>query len=179
MVGLIGVGEWNKLCTLRVLPDIRSQYGAAHTEAYLRIRSRCLAPMPGAGELIEVATRLGLVVALASNSPLESARHALESLGVLQTFTALATGDQVERGKPSADVHLLAMRRLGLSAEEALAIEDSSVGLRAATAAGLRCVVVPNSVTDGQDFAGAFRRFESLHEVATWLADGAAPTRDR
>jgi beta-phosphoglucomutase-like phosphatase (HAD superfamily) len=62
------------------------------------------------------------------------------------------------------------MQLLSVPPDRALAIEDSSVGLRAASAAGLRCIVVPNSVTDGQDFTAALGTYASLHEVAAWLS---------
>ena len=172
MVGLIGQDEWNAIRALRPVPDMSGQYREAHTAAYLRIGAQHMAPMAGSDELLATASRLGLRVALASNSPLASAQSTLRSLGMLQHFAALATGDQVARSKPAADVYQLALRLLDEEPGRVLAIEDSAVGLRAASAAGLRCLAVPNSVTAGQDFTTAYRVFSSLHEVAAWLDGG-------
>lgn len=169
MVGLIGDDEWNALRALRAMPDMRGQYGDAHTAAYLRISAQHMAPMMGSIELLETASRLGLCIALASNSPFASAQSTLRSLGMLKHFAAIATGDQVARSKPAADVHQLALRLLDEPADHVLAIEDSAVGLLAASAAGLRCLAVPNSVTAGQNFTAAYRVFTNLHEVAAWL----------
>ena len=175
MVGLAGVEEWDQLRTLRAVPDMRSRYSAAHTEAYVRTRDERLAPMPGSHELLETASRLGLSIAVASNSPLASVHQALRSTGLLAYFAAMATGDQVARGKPAADVYLLAMQLLGVPPDGVLAIEDSLIGLRAACAAGLRCLVIPNSVTAGQDFTAGYGTYATLHEVAAWLSGDNEP----
>jgi beta-phosphoglucomutase-like phosphatase (HAD superfamily) len=66
----------------------------------------------------------------------------------------VVTGD-VAQLKPDPEVYLRALADLGLPAAAALAVEDSAVGLRAATAAGLATVVVTNGYTADQDFAGA------------------------
>jgi HAD superfamily hydrolase (TIGR01509 family) len=177
MVGLIGDDEWHAIRALRPVPDMRGQYGAAHTAAYLRIRAQQMAPMAGSNELLETASRLGLRVALASNSPIASAQSTLRSLGLLKHFAAIATGDQVASSKPAADVYHLALQLLDEQPDYVLAIEDSAVGLLAASAAGLRCLAVPNSVTAGQNFAAAYRVFASLHEVAAWLDGHEADER--
>jgi len=174
MVGLIGADEWNQLCGMRALPNARSQYGSAHTDQYLRLRDARLAPMPGVADLVHAASSLGLRLALASNSPLYSVRDTLRPMGLLDCFAALATGDQVARTKPAPDVYLLALGLLGVPACCALAIEDSAVGLRAASAAGIACIVVPNVVTTAQDLTAAHGRFDNLGDVAKWLVGGTA-----
>jgi HAD superfamily hydrolase (TIGR01509 family) len=67
----------------------------------------------------------------------------------------MITGDEVRELKPDPEVYLLALHALGVSAREALAVEDSGIGLRAALAAELATVVVSNGYTVGQNFAGA------------------------
>ena len=69
------------------------------------------------------------------------------------------------QSKPSPEPYLTAMQRNGLAAEECLVIEDSERGLRAALAAGLRCVVVPHGMTRGMDFTGALRQLDDIREV--------------
>lgn len=65
------------------------------------------------------------------------------------------TGDDVAEPKPHPEVYRRALAELGLPAAEALAVEDSAIGLRAAVAAGLATIVVTNGYTAYQDFAGA------------------------
>ena len=158
----------------RALPDVRSQYEAAHKDEYLRLRDARLAPMPGVADLVQAASSLGLRLALASNSPLYSVRDTLRPIGLLDCFAVLATGDQVARTKPAPDAYLMALQLLGVPAGCALAIEDSAVGFQAASAAGIACVVVPNEVTAAQDFTAAYGRFHNLSDVAKWLGGGTS-----
>jgi hypothetical protein len=61
-------------------------------------------------------------------------------------------GDVVPRKKPAPDIYLLALGWLGLPAGQVVVIEDSANGLRAASAAGLACVITVNDFTKGEDF---------------------------
>jgi beta-phosphoglucomutase-like phosphatase (HAD superfamily) len=56
--------------------------------------------------------------------------------------------DDVERVKPDPELFLLAARRLGVAPSRCLVFEDSPNGIRAALAAGMRCVAVPNVLTE-------------------------------
>jgi HAD superfamily hydrolase (TIGR01509 family) len=170
LIGLDGEDEWATVRSMRPLPDDRHAYAHSHTDAFIALRSRGLAPLPGVEALMETVTRLDLRLGLASNSPLPSILAALEGLSIRRYFSAVASADEVVRGKPQPDVYLLALERLGLTAEQAIAVEDSRAGITAAQAAGLYCAVVPSELTAGQDLSAAHRRFASLHEVAAWLS---------
>ena len=170
LVGLDAADEWRVLRELRSLPEeALHEYAAAQRDAFVTLRARLLAPLPGVRELLDAARELGLQVGLASNSPLRSVTAALEGLGIRPSFATIATVDQVERGKPAPDVYLLALDRLGIGADAGLAVEDSATGMKAALAAGLPCAVVPNAITAMLDFSPATARFDSLLQVAAWL----------
>jgi HAD superfamily hydrolase (TIGR01509 family) len=171
LVGLDGDDEWHTLCSLRPIAESRAAYYRAHGEAFIALRSRALAPMPGVHELLGAAARLDLRLGLASNSHMPSILAALQGLGIRDRFTAVVSADEVPQGKPQPDVYLLALERLGLGAAQAIAVEDSRAGLAAAQAAGLFCVVVPSELTAGQDLSAAQQRFASLYEVAAWLPE--------
>jgi HAD superfamily hydrolase (TIGR01509 family) len=81
----------------------------------------------------------------------------------------LASGDYA-RAKPAPDPYLEALRRFGVPAERAIAVEDSERGLRAALAAGIDCVVVDNAFVRGQDLSAATHRIGSIGELPTLLA---------
>ncbi|MEU8759646.1 HAD family phosphatase [Streptomyces sp. NPDC048659] len=81
--------------------------------------------------------------AVVSSSPYAWVAGHLGRLGLRDRFAFLVTGDDTDRHKPAPDLYLLALDRAGLAAAEALAVEDSPTGVRAALAAGLRCVAVP------------------------------------
>jgi HAD superfamily hydrolase (TIGR01509 family) len=105
--------------------------------------SRHLPLIPGAWEAVTaLASRFRLGVA--SSSPVELIEHSLELAGLRKYFQAVVSSDDVATGKPAPDVYLEACRRLGTIPARAAAIEDSSNGLRAAAAAGMAVVAIPN-----------------------------------
>jgi HAD superfamily hydrolase (TIGR01509 family) len=107
-----------------------------------RYRER-LPVIPGAQAAVErLAERWPL--ALASSSNRELIDLALDLMGVARYFKATVSSEEVARGKPAPDVYLEAARRLGVDADKAAAIEDSRNGIRAAKAAGMRVVAIPN-----------------------------------
>lgn len=79
-------------------------------------------------------------------------------------FGVIVTGEDVAAFKPDPEVYAKALAGLGCEAGEAVAIEDSAVGLRAAKAAGLACLVVRNAYTADHDFAGADRVIDDLDD---------------
>jgi HAD superfamily hydrolase (TIGR01509 family) len=87
------------------------------------------------------AFRLG--VASSSNRPLIAA--VLERAGIAELFDAVVSSEEVAAGKPAPDVYLEAMRRLDAEPGRTAAVEDSSNGIRAARAAGMRVIALPNA----------------------------------
>lgn len=112
-------------------------------------------PRAGVVELVHELIAEGLRIAVATTGRRAWVQALLAQLFPPEIVNVVVTGDEVERLKPDPEVYLLALRRLGLSAAEALAVEDSEVGLRAASAAGLPTVVVTNGYTANQHFASA------------------------
>jgi HAD superfamily hydrolase (TIGR01509 family) len=133
---------------------------------------------PGIRDWLDEAARLGLRLAIASSSPVSWVRNLLTNVGYLDRFECLACGDEVPTVKPDPAVYLLALQRLGLGAEQAVAFEDTPHGVAAAKSAGLRCVAVPNPHTDPARFAAADLVLASaadrpLNEVIGRNQDGA------
>jgi len=121
------------------------------------------AARPGADDLLRaVGGRFALAVA--SGSPVEVIRLMLERFGWLPLFSHLVSSEEVTRGKPAPDVFLETLRRAGCAPGEALVIEDSLFGVRAAKAAGLACYAVP-STDDPRIAAEADRAFPTLAEM--------------
>jgi HAD superfamily hydrolase (TIGR01509 family) len=169
LVGLANDDEWSALRAMRDLPRGRQNYQIAFREAFIAYRDRGLVPMPGVRELLSTISSANLRLGLASNSPLPSITAALTGIGIRTYFAAVTSGDEVSLGKPAPDVYLLALERIGVRPEEAIAIEDSRVGIQAAVSAGLTCLAVPNELTIAQDLSAAQYTFENLHEASMWL----------
>jgi HAD superfamily hydrolase (TIGR01509 family) len=102
---------------------------------------RTLVPCPGAEDALALTASLGLARGLATGSPRRAADAVLARYG--WRFDAVCTGDDVEHGKPWPEIYQLAAERLGLDPGECVAIEDSRNGVRAAKAAGMACIAVP------------------------------------
>ncbi|GAB3144838.1 HAD family phosphatase [Amycolatopsis stemonae] len=99
--------------------------------------------LPGAGEMVrEVSARVP--VALASSAARRVIDAVLATHDLTGEFTATVSSAEVARGKPSPDVYLEAARRLGRAGEACLAVEDSGNGIRAAAAAGMTVIALPN-----------------------------------
>lgn len=115
----------------------------AHTAAGCDARGL----LPGVEQLLQDARSLGLGRAVASSSSSGWVEGWLERHGIRGLFDAVATRDHVARVKPDPELFLLAARRLGVAPRECVVFEDSANGMRAALAAGMRCVAVPNALT--------------------------------
>jgi HAD superfamily hydrolase (TIGR01509 family) len=122
-------------------------------------------PMPGVLEILQEAVESNLPCAVASSSPRSWVEPHLERIGLRHYFLLTRCVDDVERPKPSPELFLAAAEGLGITPEESLVFEDSVNGLVAATAAGMRCVSVPNRVTAALDFTGCALRVGSLADV--------------
>jgi HAD superfamily hydrolase (TIGR01509 family) len=112
---------------------------------------------PGARELLNAVRRAGLRTALVTSSPSRLVDIAVDTLG-RNCFDVTVCGDDVVRGKPDPEPYLQAMRHLGLTAADCIAIEDSPSGALSAERAGLPVLVVPS---DAPVPAGAARTIVS------------------
>ncbi|MGD9528315.1 HAD family hydrolase [Pseudonocardia sp.] len=108
-----------------------------------RYRER-LPLLPGA---VAAVDRLAadFVLGLASSSPRELIDTVLAAAGVAERFRATLSTEQVSAGKPSPEVYEQVVRLLGVAPADAVAIEDSSNGLRSAAGAGLGLIAVPHA----------------------------------
>jgi HAD superfamily hydrolase (TIGR01509 family) len=153
VAGIVGLSNWS-------IPV--SMIQATRNQIYLELLRHELRPLPGAEEAVKAAHSRGLQCAIASSSPRAEAELCLRSIGLLEYFQVLATGDEVERAKPDPAIYYLTLARLGCNSTDVLAIEDSEVGLRAASSAGVRVLAIPNEMTATQDISSAWRALDSL-----------------
>jgi HAD superfamily hydrolase (TIGR01509 family) len=109
----------------------------------------------GIGVWLDEARDLGLRLAVASSSPRDWIENHLSRIGYLDRFELLACGDEVSSAKPAPDVYLLALSRLGVAADRAVAFEDTVHGVAAAKGAGLWCVAIPHPNADPALFTAA------------------------
>jgi HAD superfamily hydrolase (TIGR01509 family) len=131
----------------------------AKTERFMELARQGNLPLrPGVKRLIDEALTAGLPVAVCSTSAEDSVRAVVTAgLGPerVACFAAIFAGDIVPRKKPAPDIYLLAAERLALDPVRTVVVEDTRVGLLAAKAAGMICVVTTSPYTRGEDFTGA------------------------
>jgi beta-phosphoglucomutase-like phosphatase (HAD superfamily) len=84
-------------------------------------------------------------LALASSANRPIIELVLELAGLSDRFQAVVSSEEVAHGKPAPDVYLEAARRIGCEPARCAAVEDSANGLRAAAAAGMRVIAIPNT----------------------------------
>lgn len=143
----------------------------AKTRHYVALLERGETPLrPGVARLIRQLREAKIKIAIATTTTPENVTSLLKStLGEDSPgwFDVIGAGDIVPGKKPEPDIYHWVLERLGLPAEQCIAVEDSENGLRASLAAGLDTVVTVNEYTRPQDFTGA----------AVVLSDLGEPTR--
>ena len=99
---------------------------------------------PSAKTTLEQLREMKLHLAVATSSVSASARPFLERTGIRSLFSVVVTGDEVQQGKPHPDIYLRAAKKLGISPEACLVIEDSLAGIAAGKAANMRVAAIPD-----------------------------------
>lgn len=159
-IGYIGLGEratWKQWKRRYGLAPPVDELVAAHSAERCRAIAAGVEPIPGSVALARDLHAAAVPLAIASSSTRPVIDALLEALGVSALFPVRVSGEdpEVSRSKPAPDVYLAAARHLGVAPAACLAIEDSEPGVRAAVAAGMHCVAVPNRWTRHQDFSAA------------------------
>src|SRR5437667_1596362 len=120
-------------------------------EIYLALVPSRLAAFPGAPEFVRACRQRGLRIAVASSADRVKIEANLRKIGVPpETWDAIVFGEEVEHKKPAPDIFLAAARKLGLTPQECVVVEDAVQGVQAAKAAGMRCVAVAQTFPAAQ-----------------------------
>ncbi|XP_060970278.1 haloacid dehalogenase-like hydrolase domain-containing protein At4g39970 isoform X1 [Cannabis sativa] len=139
------------------------------TERYKDIiKSGTVEPRPGVLRLMDEAKAAGTLLAVCSAATKSSVVLCLENLIGLERFQGLdcfLAGDDVKLKKPDPSIYLTAAERLDVQGIECLVVEDSVIGLQAATGAGMPCVITYTSSTADQDFNDAIAKYPDLSNV--------------
>jgi HAD superfamily hydrolase (TIGR01509 family) len=157
-------------CRTYRLPMTPNEFRSRKAQRYSELIKGPIAPCRGAREAL---MRLGPShrLAIATNS----VRHELDvivgKLGFVGLLHETVTREDYARPKPAPDAYLAAARRLGLSHDECVVVEDTPRGLHAGLAAGMQVIAVPSDLTLDNDFTGAAARLDSLDELDAVLLE--------
>jgi beta-phosphoglucomutase-like phosphatase (HAD superfamily) len=154
-----------------------ANFAALHKEKTRRygtlVATGTLKPRPGVLRLMQEARAEGVKLAIATTSDpanVEALLKASFAPDAPSWFAVIGAGDVVANKKPAPDVYQYVLKKLAISAKDAVAIEDSENGLLAALAAGLTVVATPSSYTDTDDFSRA-------HVILSDIGDEHVPAR--
>jgi HAD superfamily hydrolase (TIGR01509 family) len=117
-----------------------------------------ISPRPGVVETIETCHKANIQVAFCTSTSQENVdgiRDALAQLLPFDRFATIVTIDKIGQPKPAPDAYIYCLQRLGITADEAIAIEDTPVSLAAAKTAGLVTIATPGAAFGDRDFYAA------------------------
>ena len=141
------------------------------TECYKKLVTTA-SPRPGILALMDAAIATpGLAVGICSASTRGGFEKVVDSVvgkARLAKLDVIIAGDDVSRKKPDPEIYNVAAERLGLDKSACVVVEDSMVGLRAAKAAGMKCVITYTPQTVAEDFyaAGADAKLLDFGDIA-------------
>lgn len=179
----IGIG------TRETLTVLRREYGieapvdellAGKNALYLELAGASTAAFPEMRALVRRLHGRGVPMAVASGSSRAAIAATLAVTGLDAYLPLYVSAEEVAQGKPEPDVFLEAARRLGVAPDSCVVLEDAVPGVRAAHAAGMRCVAIPDTeaAADGAAFEEAELFFPggqaefTAAAVLDWLAAG-------
>lgn len=148
----------------RVDPD---SFFAERTQLTVEIFEREGIPVkPGCLELLEFLKSREIPMAVGTSTPMYITEKNLKSAGVYDYFCDIVTSEMVKNGKPSPDIFLEAGKRIGAVPSETIVCEDSTNGLRAAYAAGMKPVFIfDRQMPDAETLSHVYARCETLGGV--------------
>ncbi len=170
---LIGVPEDGNRRQLAAVYGPDFDYDAMNAGYHARREADFAGGVPlkaGALAAVAAARALGLPTAVATSTLRRHAEPALAQAGIAPLLNALVPRDDAPRGKPFPDLYLEAARRIGVAPGDCLALEDSYNGVRAAHAAGVPVIMVPDLLAPTDEMrALAIAVMPDLFAVIDWL----------
>lgn len=137
---------------------------------YTAIEEEGIPTKPGLLELLDRVERREIAKAVATSTARVLAIKKLTAAKLLRRFDTMVCGDEVAQGKPAPDIFLAAAAKLGVAPAHCLVLEDSSAGIQAAHAAGMRAIWVPDLIQPSPAITPlAYSVVRDLHEVRQLL----------
>ncbi len=119
-----------------------------------KIDSGLLELKPGVRELLDFLRAKRCHIAIASSTRTDIVEKELADAGLIGYFSAVVGGDRAQRSKPNPDIFLKAAELLSEKPENCVVIEDSFNGIRAAKAAGMTAIMVPDQLVPDEEIRG-------------------------
>ncbi len=165
-------GKTNAEIIKDILPQLSPKAGitfAEDKEAMFRQQAQDIQPLPGFTELLAWTEAHQLKRALVTNAPKLNAYFMLEVLGLKEAFDIVVLGEDCIAGKPNPAPYQAALKKLEITAENAIALEDSPSGIRSAVGAGIRTIGIASTHNpDVLREKGAFMVIPDFTDLQLW-----------
>ncbi len=150
--------------------DYDKLHDAVHIGVIQHLDEHDIPVKPGAFEVLKQLRTLGIPAAVVTAGQLGPARERLGRVGLLDLFDDVISAHDVPQGKPYPDPYLHACKVLGVSPEDAIAVEDSPNGVRSAAAAGCKVIMVPDLTEPDEELRKLlFARVDDLTGVIPYV----------
>lgn len=151
-------------------PEVLARLKNERAQAYLQANAFPL--MPGVRESIAQLQAAKLRLGVVTGARAYAIDATLRSHELAPVFETVVSADDVVHSKPAPDCYLLALMRMGLSAQDVVAFEDTEHGVAAAIAAGLTCVAIPTEMSACHDFSAATVTLSSMQDAVRFCPAG-------
>lgn len=137
-----------------------------------RVEKEGLPMKPGVCELLKWLKEHGFLTGLASSTEMDRIMRYLQKAQLKSYFDFITGGDKVSNGKPAPDIYLQACENMGVDPRETYGVEDSYNGIRSAYSAGMKVIMIPDSLQPVKEIQPMiFRKFDSLTDFLEYLKE--------
>lgn len=137
------------------------------------IRTYGVEKKPGVDEVLDYLHGHGIKTAVATATDPARTKDYLTQIGIYDRFDRVICATMVENGKPQPDIYLYACEQIGEKPADCLAVEDSPNGIRAAVAAGIPTVMVPDLTRADEDLKNMLvAEVDSLYDLIFLMEEG-------
>lgn len=128
-------------------------------------------PIDGITDLVDNLKSNNILIAVASSSPRKFIEAVLTKFKIIDKFHEIICGEEVPKGKPEPDIYLKTAKELGVKVGDCVVLEDSTNGIAAAKAAGMKCIGFANKDSGNQDYSKADIVVKSIREINLTILD--------
>ncbi|WP_315080519.1 HAD family hydrolase [uncultured Clostridium sp.] len=130
-----------------------------------KVKEESLDPISGIRELLNALRKNNIKAAIGSSSPRSLIEAVIDKFKLQDCFDCIVSGEEVERSKPYPDVYIEVSKKLGVSPENCIVVEDSHNGVQAAKSAEMNCIGFDNINSGNQDLSKADVRVDTIRKI--------------
>jgi HAD superfamily hydrolase (TIGR01509 family) len=138
--GMTNPSIFRRLLGEELVEEDARNYGDLKERCYRELAREQIGLIDGVRGLLDGLTAAGVLLAIGSSGPRANLDLTVESCGLTDRFVAIASLEDIERGKPDPQVFLVASEKAGVAPSRSVVFEDATVGIQAAKAAGMYAV---------------------------------------